>query len=295
MRFLKPHLIACLSIFLTCFTLTAQSTGEVQKSLVFNSSYLNGTVNYSVYLPPTYSDNTVKEYNLLYLLHGYDGNENSWLTRINFQFIIDSLLKTGSIQETIIVMPDGSNSYYINNYNNEVMYEDFFIKEFMPYIESQYKINKNKKPAICGFSMGGFGVVVLAIKNPKLFSTTVTLSGALRTPEIFMSMSQQRYNKYFGEIFGNDLTASERITVHWKENSPYYIINSNNVENFKHINWYIDCGMQDLLLPSNKAFHELLLKHKINHEFHMRVGGHNWKYWRTGLIHALQYINTTDK
>lgn len=268
----------------------AQNQSKIIQSLKYNSEELNRVVNYSVYLPPSYKQNPNKTNEVFFLLHGYGGDENIWINRCRLQNLLDSLIDTKSIPELVIVMPDGDNTYYINDYKGLNNYEYFFITEFVPFIKNQYSADTNDKPSICGLSMGGFGAVILTVKHPELFSTTISLSGAVRTPEIFSNVNQTKYDSYFGPLYGAGLIGEERITDHWKKNSPYFLIDSTKAEQLKKIDWYIDCGMQDFLFPSNEAFHKLLLKYNIPHEYHMRIGEHNWEYWERGLILALQYL-----
>ena len=39
--------------------------------------------------------------------------------------------------------------------------------------------------------------------------------------------------------------------------------------------------------------HITLRKREIPHEFRVRAGAHEWIYWRTGLIPALQFIGAS--
>jgi len=41
----------------------------------------------------------------------------------------------------------------------------------------------------------------------------------------------------------------------------------------------IDCGVKDFLLHDNRAFHRLLTRLKVPHEYRERPGAHTWEYW----------------
>ncbi len=288
---LFPGIIAAfiLSFALNCLV-SAQSGGTVKESLNISSKYLHGVSEYSVYLPPSYSVDSQKKFGLMYLLHGYGGNENSWIRRCKIKSILDSLISENAMPELIVIMPDAKNSYYINDYLGKFNYEDYFIKELLPHINQNFRIDSSKKPAICGLSMGGFGAIILPVKHPEIFSHSISLSPAVRTPKIFSGLPQEKYNSYFGNLFGHDLASEERITEHWKKNSPFFMIDSSNVSNISNTKWYIDCGMYDFLFPANRAFHNFLLDFNVPHEFHMRIGKHNWEYWRKGFILAMIYL-----
>ena len=143
--------------------------------------------------------------------------------------------------------------------------------------------------------MGGFGAILLSLKHPNVFSTCIAISAAVRTPETFARLPQNRYKFLFNEVFCDTLLEDERITQHWKDNSPYFIIDSTYKKNALPLNIYLDCGKQDYLAKSNQAFHQHLQENNIAHEFHMRQGKHDWDYWRLGLINSLLYLELIRK
>ena len=83
----------------------------------FYSHSLKKEMNLAVYLPPGYSNN--KKYPVLYLLPGYDANENSWMNGyfgfhgINVNALADRMIRSGQIRPSIIVSPQLDNSYAI--------------------------------------------------------------------------------------------------------------------------------------------------------------------------------------
>ena len=135
-----------------------------QKDLTVRSELMNTDVKYSIYLPESY-DGT-KKYPVLYILHGYGGNNNDWLQDNTGSiwagggtmpaYAREYAEKTG--KELIIVAPDGGNNFYSDGFNGGPKYMSFFFQEFIPYIESTYAIKAEKKSrAIGGLSMGGYG------------------------------------------------------------------------------------------------------------------------------------------
>ncbi|UCH13106.1 MAG: hypothetical protein JSV22_08300, partial [Bacteroidales bacterium] len=282
---------ACLRSAGQSFTeLNSDIRGTVYKSLEVNSSINESKFRYSIYLPPYYHTSN-EGFPVLYLLHGIRGDETSWIDRCEIHLIIDSLIQVKEAPPLIIVMPDGKNSYYINDYMLHYPYEDMFIKELIPYIDSTYKTLSNSRyRIIAGLSMGGYGALINSIKYPDLFGACIALSAAVRTDEMIMNMKPEDYTMRFTHIFGEDLNGKDRITGHWKDNSPFYLINDSISEKLKNVNWYFDCGMNDFLINSNELLHQIFLKYNIPHEYHVRIGTHNWDYWRIGIINGIKYI-----
>jgi enterochelin esterase-like enzyme len=277
-----------LALFLLSYTEIDAQPG-ITELHSFQSSILKQKENYTVILPENYYK-TTERYPVIYLLHGIGGDEESWIRRCNFNTLVDSLKNLNLITDFIYVMPDARNSYYIDNYNKSYCYESFFINELIPVIDSVYRtIPSPTERTIMGLSMGGFGAVILGIKHPEKFGSVISMSGALRDSLAMIKLPQDKYNRLFSGVFGPDLTAQYRVTKHWKNNSPYYLIDSAYANTLMPVNWYIDCASGDSLYPVNDEFHKLLMDYNIPHEFHSRPGQHNWAYWYTASAKALMY------
>jgi enterochelin esterase-like enzyme len=266
--------------------------GSILERHSVQSKILHQNINYSVLLPDHYYENQQK-FPVIYLLHGIGGNGESWTTRCNVNGLIDSLKESHSISDFIYVMPDAQNSYYINNYDSSFCYEDFFVKEFSPFIDSAYRTKPNRENhALIGLSMGGFGAAILGVKHPDIFGSVIIMSGSLRDSAIVVNMPQEMYEHYYGKVIGHGLIGDARITNHWKQNSPYYLIDSLSAVPLRNTNWYIDCGISDSRLPANESFHRLLMNYQIPHELHIKQGGHNWEYWYKSTVSALVYLTS---
>jgi S-formylglutathione hydrolase FrmB len=212
--------------------------------------------------------------------------------RCRINELIDSVKTVMNIRDFIYVLPDAGNSYFINNSDSSNRIADYLAGELVPAIDSLYRTRPGPGfRGILGLSMGGYGAIIHAIKPPRQFGTAVALSASVRTASQIMALPQDRYEKLFGDVYGHGLPDTARITKHWREYSPYDLIDTSTVKELSTINWYIDCGMNDFLLPASEAFHELLMKYNIPHEFHVRPGKHNWAYWYKSTVFGLLYLN----
>ena len=282
---MKKTIVLSLTLILS-FSAFAQK-GKVLESLEFKSDLVNYPVNYSIYLPADYETSN-RSYPVLYLLHGYTDNEIGWIQFGEANQIADKGIANGDFSSCIIVMPDGKVSLYCNHANGEDPWEDMFVKEFMPFIEGEYRIRSKKEfRAIAGLSMGGNGALLLAMRNTELFSTCVAMSAAVFTDEGVLADYGQ--NKYFRDIFGEKM--ENGVSKHWKENAPLHLLDSVDPKKLKSVRYYIDCGDDDFLYVGNSALHVKMRDLKIPHEYRTRQGGHEWSYWRTGLYDGLKYIS----
>ncbi len=235
--------------------------GTVVQSEIIPSEILQLDMHYSIYLPPDY-DVSSKDYPVLYLLHGMWGNYLDWVTN-GMSSVVNSLIYTEEAKEMIIVMPDGIDSFYCNNFNGgSLLYEDFMIQEFIPQIENKYRINSTQKGrAIAGLSMGGYGATFHAFKRPDMFCYCYSMSGALG-----MGASAP------------DLTE---------------IINAKTTEELAEIPAYtMECGTEDYLVySSNESFDLLLTEKGIVHNYIERTGVHDWTFWMGCLPKVLKAVS----
>ena len=215
----------------------------------------------------------------------------AWIQFGEANLIADNAIANQEIPPMILVMPDGGVSYYINNFDNSVRYEDFFFQEFLPYIESNYRIRTEKRyRGISGLSMGGYGTLVNALKHPDMFTACAAFSAAIYNDDEIMKVSQSDWEMKYAVLYGHNLKGNDRINETFINNSPFHIIQNSDPEKIKQLRIYFDCGDDDQFSESNSLFHVQLLQKGIPHEFRTRDGSHQWNYWRSGLIDALKFI-----
>ena len=267
----------------------AQVRGTVICEQKMQSEILSWDVSYCVYLPPGY-ETSKRHYPVVYLLHGYSDSEWAWIQFGEVQNAADRGIEDGTLPPMIIVMPEGRVTFYVNDYQGKDRWEDMFIKEFVPFIESQYRIRGDSEfRGISGLSMGGFGALMFSMRYPSMFSACAAYSAAVWMPEELLGRDSRRdYEKYYSHLFGP--LKDGDFPEHFKEHHPLHLAQSRPADSLSQVRFYIDCGDDDFLINGNMALHRALLKAGVAHEFRVRDGAHNWTYWRTGIGTGLQFI-----
>src|SRR5437763_12926650 len=148
-----------------------------------NSRILKRPVHYCVYLPASYGagagKHPIQTYPVLYFLHGLGDNERTLFNSGGWT-MLDDLRKQQKIGEFLIVAPEGGRTFYINSADGSVRYSDFFLQEFIPHVEANYRIRKRRSSrAISGISMGGYGALRFAFAHPEMFSAVSAQRAAL--------------------------------------------------------------------------------------------------------------------
>lgn len=228
---------------------------------------------YAIYLPGGYEESN-QDYPVLYLLHGGGGSHTDWQHFARLREVTDSLADCGAIKDMIIVAPEG-NEYNMMWFNApQWNYEDFFFKEFIPYIERTYRIAKGREHrAVGGYSMGGGAAVVYGVHHPEMFSSVYDMSGYLRRQPL--------------DFLKNDPKGEWRQRAVEANNPIKAILKMKDVEALKQVKWMIDCGDQDFTLDANMDFVKALRLKKIPYQMTVVSGNHNWNYWRRAMRDAL--------
>lgn len=239
------------------------------------SKILGHAVPYCVILPPSY-DSEKQRYPVLYFLHGIGSNSQLLIDQGGMDLVND-LWAQNKMGEFLIVTPNGGRSFYINSQDGKVRYEDFFIREFIPYIESHYRIRGERQyRGVSGVSMGGYGALRFAFRYPQLFGSVSAHSAALvaNLPAGGMTDDQGgMLSRVLGTAFGSPPDAA-----YWEQNSPFTLVKKGPRPNGLKI--YFDCGTEDEygFNVGAQAFHDLLDARHIPNEFHLYPGGHDWSY-----------------
>ncbi len=264
---------------------------RLQEGAILQSKLTGVSLKYSVLLPADYKTSGAS-YPVVYLLHGYGNDYTAWYKDGNIQLLSDNL--GSAITPMIYVMPDGFNLYYLNNYNGANRYMDMFVKELVPEIDKIYRTKKDAgQRAVMGYSMGGYGALILPFKNPDVFKVSVPLSMSFRTDEQYIDEPQNVFNSQWAPVFGGSgLSGEARLTAYFKENSPFHFFDKDDLSAFSGLRLYFDCGDdEESLSVTSGALHNLLRDRNFPHEYYMDNGGHTWSYWYKTAPQGLKFIS----
>src|SRR6266853_4190395 len=164
------RLLAIISLLLAASSAFAQERADCH---LFRSAILSSSVRYCVFLPASYSspDAKAQRYPVLYLLHGLGGNEQTAVVSGEWN-VLQDLRRDHKVGDFLVVAPDGWNTFYINSRDSKTLYGDFFLREFMPFIERTYRVRAGRAArGISGFSRGGYGALRIGLAHPELFGS----------------------------------------------------------------------------------------------------------------------------
>ena len=251
------------------------------QTIQFESTMVGKTLPYNIILPLDYDTARTSRYPVLYLLHGLGGHYNDWLLRTN-------VADYAAQYRLIVVMPEGNNSWYIDNPTAPTdKYESYILQELIPDVQKRYRtIEARYGRAIAGLSMGGYGAFKYGLKYPDRFAFVGSVSGAFAATnytenETGKGAAWEAFLRVFGPVGSetrkrNDLFELLRqITPGQVTSLPYF---------------YFDCGTEDAarIFNANHKLDERMLEMKIPHEYRELPGDHSWGYWDSQVQEVLR-------
>ena len=273
-------------------SLTARAQSRIDCNAL-NSRILKHGVRYCVYLPASYdtaaNKRPVQRYPVLYFLHGLGDNEQTLFNSGGWT-LLDDLHQQHKIGEFLIVAPEGGRTFYINSADGRVRYSDFFFQEFIPLIETKYRVIGDRgHRGITGISMGGYGALRFAFSLPEMFSSVSAQSAALITEspqELDTGIrSGSQLGKLLANVFGDPIDVH-----HWTDNSPFALAQKKR-EALHNVRIYFNCGQDDNygFEKGAAALDEQLTKESVKHEYHSYAGDHSLTYFLSHFSEVMEF------
>ena len=258
--------------------LPPRSAGDTVEERSFFSAALQRQMPYEVVLPAGYAAGQ-QRYPVLYLLHGWQGDETNWVK-------LTHLVEAASRYALIIVTPQALNSWYVNSATNPAdRYADYIADDLIAEIDGRYRtIASSHQRAIAGLSMGGYGALLLTLRHPGLFGFTGSISGAFAGPsgiETVMPALKPSTDEAFGP-----LGSATR-----KENDLDTLIEG--ADRAKAPYMFLQCGTSDPFLSSDRHVVAELSDRGFTYEYHELPGAHTWSFWDNSIPTLLDVLSRT--
>jgi S-formylglutathione hydrolase FrmB len=273
---------------LILFTVSAAAQSRIDCSAI-KSRILGEPIKYCVLLPANYDSARSQRYPVLYFLHGLGESEKTLFDTGGWT-LIDDLQEELKIGEFLIVAPEGKSSFYINSADGKFRYGDFFVQEFMPRIETKYRVRRERAyRGISGVSMGGYGALRFAFAYPQLFGSVSAQSAALITesPQELNGAGRSGLpmTRVIADVFGDPIRLA-----HWRQNDPFVLAKKNRAE-LREQAIYFNCGRGDQynFEVGAKALDRELTAEHVRHEFHLYPGDHSLDYFMDHIGETLEF------
>jgi enterochelin esterase-like enzyme len=259
---------------LTANYFEAKHRGNLSK-VWYDSPVLGMNRRMFVYTPYGYESKTAT-YPVLYLLHGYGGDEDAWSTMGRACQIMDNLIEKKLARPMLVVMTNGNgnesgsrNDIAIDanrgsTLTTMVKFEESILKDVIPYIENNYMVYTDRNHrAIAGLSMGGAQATHVGLNHLDKFAWVGSFSGAF-------------------VLWPDAREGDQNINLKVVESQVFPTLNSSSNSKLKLL--YISTGADDFLIKATHQFNGWL-KDKGVKFVNVETPGyaHEWRFWRISL------------
>jgi len=188
-----------------------QVQGEL-KTINITGKISNKEITFDVYLPENYNKNGAG-YPVIYSLHGRGGSHKSGAA---FRVPMEKAIAKGILPPVIAVYPDGTkNGWYADAKDRSILIETNIIREIIPWIDANYNTRSSREfRVIQGFSMGGYGSSLYAVKFPELFSICINYDGGMWNWQNMLRKSR-KWESVAPVLFENDKKYYDRTSSPW--------------------------------------------------------------------------------
>ena len=205
-------------------------------------------------------------YNVIYLLHGKNGDANAFFDFTNVMAYADK-------HEVITISTSVKNSFYTNMVYGE-RYFDYLSVEVPETLASLLNLNIDPMHTyILGYSMGGLGALKMGLTYPERFRGIASLSGSLRSMEGNKRKIKDEDRRDLYLAFGD----CEEISA--QENDLFQLLEKAMEKQVNLPEIYLYCGRKDGLSEVNRAYHEYLEEKGVSHTYVEDDGGHEFERW----------------
>ena len=209
-------------------------------------------------------------YKCLYLLHGLSDDQTIWMRRTSIE-------RYAAEYGICVVMPCGGRSFYSDTKYGPAYYT-YIAKELPRRIQEFFRVSdKREDTYIAGLSMGGYGAMKIALREPEHYCACAALSpvcdldtagdaGLSNLPQI---------------LFGQDKTP---------DNDSVLFLADKQKNNPDKPRIFMAIGTEDFLYDNAQPLRQKLTKNGYDFTYQEESGNHNWGFWDAKIQDALKWM-----
>jgi putative tributyrin esterase len=224
---------------------------------------------------------TTAPYKTLYFLPGFSASATDICTQI-------SLAQQSTYKGIAIVVPDGENSFYVDQPDRKANYGQYVGEELVEVTRKLFPLSdKREDTFIGGISMGGFGSLMLGMRYVKNFSKILAMSPAT---ELYNMIHPALFPQEFMDgIFGNEAN-------YLKNYDPANLFINTKHSNGELPDLFLCSGRQDeLVYEQDVHFVNTLKENQIPVQYLEEDGGHDIVFWNKMLDSGVDFLLKEEK
>jgi S-formylglutathione hydrolase FrmB len=212
----------------------------------------------------------------LYLLHGLSDDDTTWSRRTSIERYAAPL-------GLAVVMPQVHRSFYTDEVHGNRYWT--FLSEELPVLARGFfgLSDQRQDTFVAGLSMGGYGALKWALRDPGRFAAAASLSGALDMGRRQRAGGPPEDPRRLDRIFGDEPVAGTSNDLMW-------LLDQVDLSATVMPELYVCCGTEDSLYDENATFRDACQAKGIALTVDFGSGEHDWGYWDAKIQDVLDWL-----
>lgn len=200
---------------------------------------------------------------VLYLLHGLTDDNTAWTRFTSIERYVQG-------KRLAVVMPQVHRSFYANEAYG-MRFWDFLSQELPQAVERFFRVSTERDDTfVAGLSMGGYGAMKWALREPSRFGAAATLSGALDLAYIQEYDLRPHMRALVSHVFpGRKVAGTDEDLLHLVKNADPAALPR----------LMLRCGTDDHLVKQNERFVAACAAAGVDLDAAYAPGAHEWSFW----------------
>lgn len=227
---------------------------------------------YNAIIPDGVNENSP----VILLLHGLSDDYTIWQRMTEIE-------RYANERGIAVIMPDGGRSFYTDMKYGSAYYTSI-VKDVINSARSLFHISdKRENNFTAGLSMGGYGAIKIALKNPDMFAGCVSLSGVT---DISAKAKEKLWNKDFSLIWGENYTES----LPGSNDDLFTLVSAFAVTDKPKPIIYSACGNVDFMIEDNRRFSDFITNKNFIFKYEEFPGSHDWIFWNQHIAGGIDFV-----
>jgi putative tributyrin esterase len=210
---------------------------------------------------------------VLYLLHGLTDDDTTWTRRTSIERYVSEL-------GIAVVMPQVHQSFYADEVHG-LPFWTFLTEELPELVHRFFRTSTLREDTfVAGLSMGGYGAMKWALREPHRFAAAASLSGALG-----LSDQHGGGDPWFRGILDR---AFGEVPIEASGNDVRHLVRTADPSDLPAL--YVACGVDDFLYGESVAFIEDAQGAGVAVTTSLGAGDHDWEYWDRQIQDVLAWL-----
>jgi S-formylglutathione hydrolase FrmB len=236
----------------------------------FSESLELGT-SMTVLLPQLTSDQAPP---VLYLLHGLTDDDTAWTRNTSIE-------RYASEAGVAVVMPQVHRSFYADEARG-LKYWTFLSEELPALVADFFRVSTRREDTfVAGLSMGGYGAMKWALRQPERFAAAATLSGALDLAYAYEWDMRPHMRELVARVFADRPVAGTGDDL-------LHLLKSGDPAGLPQL--MLRCGSEDHLVAQSERFVAACAEQQIPLDAGFGPGAHEWSYWDREIQTVLRWL-----